>query len=144
MIRTAGLLLAAAILAGTPARAGQAGPEAPEMRMAREAVAEMRQSSVLPTPCERAFGAFWRVFEEPGDEPGAQGLVRDGSGPGEGQVFGYGNTAAQPLLREAGRICAAETDAPGDLVLRILREAALEKRERRLRIEEAHRLIKAY
>ena len=136
MIRQAGAAAALILLAGTPAALAGAG-EPPEMRAARVAVAEMRQASVLPTPCEQAFGAFWRAFEA----PGAAGLLRDGPEPDRGPVFGHGNLDARPMLVEAQRVCAGATGARGDLVVRVLKERAVAKRERLEALEATRRLI---
>jgi hypothetical protein len=134
-------ILLAAGLAVTGAAASEPGSrEAEAVREAETAVRGLRARSFLPTPCERAFRDFWVAYVAPGPE----GLLPEPYLFSPRDHFGWGNLEAAPLLETAQAVCAEETGARGDLVVRVLTERERARAEREDRIREAHSLIKGY
>lgn len=111
--------------------------ESAEQRVAREAVAAMRESTFLVTSCESAFLNFWRVYIS----DGPKALIQDPSGNTEDPYFGYGNASAAPLLAFAQDECGAQTGARGDLVVRLLKERENKKWRRAKQLRHAERII---
>jgi hypothetical protein len=128
-------------LTGASVSATESGSrEAWALNEAETAVRGFRERSFLPTPCERAFRDFWTAYVAPGDE----GLLAEPYIFSPRDHFGWGNLAAAPLLEAAQTVCAEQTGARGDLVVRVLTDREKAKAERKARIRKAHSLIKGY
>ena len=135
MVRLLLSLILVAALGGTSVLASQR--ESAEQRFAREAVAELRRTTMLVTECERTFLRFWRAYVGPGQ----QGLVRTPDFDAMGDYFGWGALSSAPLLEEAEHVCARQTGARGAYVVLVLKEREDAKQRRLEKLRHAERII---
>ena len=135
MVRSIFFGLLAVLVLGSAVNASQR--ESPEQRYAREAVAELRRSTMLVTECERTFLRFWRAYTGPGQ----RGLVRTPEFDAIGDYFGWGALSSASLLEEAERVCARQTGARGAYVVLVLKEREDAKQRRLEKLRHAERII---
>lgn len=124
------LAFALMVLAGPGAQASDA------YERAEAAIRGFRAETYLPTPCEQAFAAFWRVFSD-----GERALVYEVTPWGAREYFGYGNPASEPLLVDARDICADQIGASARMILVVLRDRARAKERYLRRNRHAERFI---
>ncbi len=128
------------LLIGALPQTGAANEDAERYAAAEEAIRGFREQTFLITDCEARFAAFWRAYRAEGD----RSLVYETDPLGERVYFGFGNPAGEPLLEDARAACYEQTGGQASMVLRVLRDRALEKERRHRHFRHAERVIGAW